>query len=267
MIFSDYLKSKRSSGQYAFTADQAVAELDMTRNALNCAVYKLKKKNEIISPLEHLYIMVPPEHSSLGSLPAEELIPILMKYLNVPYYVCGLSAAYYHGSSHQKPQIFQVMTNKRLENIECGRVRIHFSYKKNLNLTQTISKVVKTGYLTVASVELTAYDLLNYSSLAGGLNPTVTVLSELIEQFNVDRLKELIESFSENAWWQRLGYIVEYLQSLDAEISYSILPLLQEFSKSRALNWVPLVPGLPKKGYPRNNVWKIIENTNIEIDE
>ena len=267
MIFSDYLKSKRSSGQYAFTADQAIAELDITRNALNCAIYKLKKKNEIISPLEHLYIMVPPEHSSLGSIPAEELVPILMKYLNVPYYVCGLSAAYYHGSSHQKPQIFQVMTNKRLKNIECGRVRINFSYKKNLILTQTISKVVKTGYLIIASVELTAYDLLNYSSLSGGLNPAATVLSELIEQIDFERLKEIIESFKENAWWQRLGYIVEYLQSLDTEVSYSILPLLKEFSKRKVLHWVPLVSGLPKKGYPHNNVWKIIENTNIEIDE
>lgn len=267
MNFHNYLKTVRASGRYAFTADEAIADLNISRNALNCAVYKLKKKKDIISPAKHLYVILPPEHQALGCLPAEELVPILMKHWNVPYYVCGLSAAYYHGASHQKPQVFQVMTNKRLKDLECGRVKIIFVYKKNLEPLLIEKRVVKTGYLSIASPELTALDLLTYRKLAGGLNSIATVLSELIEAMNVDRLLEIIKSVSEHAWWQRLGYILENIEIMEPKNLEKTLSALRQHAKAQQLVWVPLASELPIKGVKRDKFWMIIENTTIEVDE
>ncbi len=115
MTFQDYIKKIRSLGQYSFTSDQALRDLNISRNALNSRVYKLKKKGEIISPAKNFYIIVPPEYREMGCLPAEEIIPLLMNYLDLNYYVALLSAAHYHGASHQKAQIFQVITASRLK--------------------------------------------------------------------------------------------------------------------------------------------------------
>jgi predicted transcriptional regulator of viral defense system len=113
--FSDYIKSIRAGGHSAFSTGKALADLNISKNALRCGMHKLMKKGEIISPAKHLYIIIPPEYQSLGCLPASELIPILMQHWNLPYYVCLLSAADYHGASHQKPQIKPILKNGPLK--------------------------------------------------------------------------------------------------------------------------------------------------------
>ena len=55
MNFSDYIKHVRASGHYAFTTSDALAFLGISRNALSCGVYKLKKKNEIVINNKYLY--------------------------------------------------------------------------------------------------------------------------------------------------------------------------------------------------------------------
>ena len=267
MNFRDYIKAVRASGQSAFTADKAIADLNISRNALNCGIYKLKKKREIISPAKHLYVIVPPEHQALGCLPAEELVPILMKHWDMAYYICGLSAAYYHGASHQKPQVFQVMANKPLKDLTCGKIKLVFFYKKNWVPWQIEQRVVKTGYLQVASPELTALDLLTYRNLAGGLNHTATVFTELIEVMNPASLLKTIETVSKHAWWQRLGYILEHIDVLDPKRLEKILSTLRHYAETQSLSWVPLAPELPIKGRKRDTFWMIIENTTLEADE
>ncbi len=91
--FQNYIKSVRSAGHHSFTLDDALSDLGVSRNAVICGMYKLKKKGDIISPAKNLYVIVPPEYQSIGCLPAEELVPILMHHWGLPYYVCLLSAA------------------------------------------------------------------------------------------------------------------------------------------------------------------------------
>jgi hypothetical protein len=85
--FQNYIKSVRASGHLSFTLEKAVTDLHVSRNAVICGMYKLKKKGEVISPAKNLYVIVPPEHQLIGSLPAEELVPILMQHWELPYYV------------------------------------------------------------------------------------------------------------------------------------------------------------------------------------
>ncbi len=268
MNFQEYIKQLRSIGQYAFTAEQAEKDLGISRNALSSRVYKLKKRGEILSPAKNFYVIIPPEHRQEGCIPAEELVPILMNHLKLDYYVCLLSAALYHGSSHQKPQVFQVMLPKQLSSLRLGKIRINFIYKKDW---QSISgylnqRVVRTGYLNLASPELTAMDLFMYLKPSGGINAVATVLSELIDVLDESTLISLIRQSSSNAWWQRLGYVLEKIDLMDNSIKEKVLFALKNHAQHSELSWVSLSPGVSVKGHPRNSLWKIIENAEVEED-
>ena len=266
MHFNDYIKSIRSSGHLSFVTDEAIEKLKISNNAFNCGMYKLKKKGEIVSPAKNLYIIVPPEYQSLACLPAEELIPILMKHWDLEYYVCLLSAALYHGASHQKPQVFQVMTSKQLKPLLCGKVKIEFIYKKSLENLPMQKLTVKTGYLKVAMPELTVMDLFFYPHHAGGLNHIATVLSELIETIDPEKLMNLIIHSNEKAWIQRLGYLLEQIESMDKDKQGKIIALIDNYLSHQFISPIALAPELPTKGNPRNHRWMIIENTTVESD-
>jgi len=86
-----------------------------------------------------------------------------MGHLNLPYYVSLLSGAEYYGASHQKPAVFQVITNRQLKNpIVCGDVGIQIVYKKELKNLPARDFVVNTGKLKLGSPELVAYDLISF---------------------------------------------------------------------------------------------------------
>lgn len=264
--FSEYIKSVRANGYYSFNANQGIAELGITRNAFYCGMYKLKKKGEIVSPAKNLYIIIPPEYQIIGCLPAEELIPLLMKHWDINYYVCLLTAAMYHGAAHQKPQIFQVMVEEQIKPLTCGKIRIEFIYKKSLANLPIGKVTVNTGYLNVASSELTAMDLLLYLHKAGGLNHVATVLSELIEEIVPEKMVELIQKSKEKAWMQRLGYILEHIEPMETEKRDQLINLLHNFLKGQLLNSIPLASELSVDNSVKNDKWKIIENTTIESD-
>lgn len=265
MTFSSYLKSVRANGHYTFTTEDALSSLKVSKNALNCAIYRLKKRGEIVSPATNLYVIIPPEYQAIGCIPAAELIPILMKHWNLSYYVCLLSAAQYYGASHQKPQVFQVMTNKQFKTLHCGQLRIEFIYKKSIENLPTKKITVKTGYLITSTPELTAMDLLQYPHHVGGLNHIATVLSELIESIDEQALIKLLDFSQEKAWIQRLGYILEHIETMDPEKQQCIIALLQD-KLIKPDTPLPLASELPIKGFPRNSRWMLIENTMIESD-
>lgn len=265
-IFQNYIKGIRSKGRLSFTIEDAEKDLHVSRNAVLCGMYKLKKKGEIISPAKNLYIIVPPEHNAVGCIPAEELIPILMRFWALPYYVCLLSAAQYYGASHQKPQVYQVMVSKQLKPIICGKVKIEFIFKKSIEKLPTQNKAIKTGYLTISSPELTAMDLLIYSQKSGGLNHIATILSELIEEIDPNKLIEILEQSVKKSYAQRLGYILEHIESMEEQKQRNLVQILYQYVTKNSLTPIALAPELKTKGKPRDRRWMIIENTVIESD-
>jgi predicted transcriptional regulator of viral defense system len=264
--FSGYIKFVRANGHLAFTSEEARLYLGISQNALNCGMYKLKKKGDVISPARNLYVIVPPEHQSIGCIPAEELIPIIMRHWGLDYYVALLSAAISYGASHQKPQIFQVITGKQIKPLVFGKIKIEFIFKKFFDDSFVRKKTVKTGYLNIASPELIACDLLHYPTHAGGLNHIATVLSELIEALDSEKLMALVRVTHDKAWVQRLGYILEHIDSMDPDNQAKLTSILKQYITGESVNPIPLASELPTKGFSRNPDWNIIENTTVESD-
>jgi predicted transcriptional regulator of viral defense system len=266
-MFSEYLKKVRAKGRIYFTLEEALKDLGVTKASVYSAVSRYKKRGELISPAKGLYVIIPPEYKNLGCLPAEELVPILMAYYKVTYYAGLLTAASYYGASHQKPGAFQVVLSKRFrENLHFGRVRIDFIYKKILSNLPIKTITVTTGYLSISSPEVTAMDLFLYPHESGGINHSATVLSELVEALDPSELIALAKSSRQHAWVQRLGYVLENIDSLVPEHQQIIVDALARYLASEDYRFISLESGLPTKGCSRSSKWKIIENTTIESD-
>ena len=266
-LFSDYIKKIRSSGRRYFTINEAAIDLGENKKNLLACICRLKKKGELFSPAKGLYIMIPPEYYNLGSIPATELVPILMKYWKLDYYAGLTTASMYYGSSHQKPQTFQIIINKQIHRtLIFGKIRIECVYKKNLDGLPTQEIITETGYLKISSPELTAIDLLLYPRKAGGLNNIATILTELIEMINPDKLIMLIDIVKEKSWIQRLGYILDSIEALDEDKKDLLKLKLQDYLKSKKLFYLPLVAEEPILGASYCKKWMIIENLKIEQD-
>lgn len=263
---SKYIKDIRSKGQRTFTIRGALNALSTSESKLYKSISRLKKKGEVISPIKGLYIIIPPENLLLGCIPESQLIPLLMEHLHIRYYVALLSAAKYHGAAHQTPMELQIITDKRLRDINCGNVRIVFIYKKSLDHLPTINFPSKTGYIKVSSPEVTTMDLFLYPDKAVGLNNIATILSELIEKIDPMRLIDIANISKQKAWIQRLGYILEHIESMEEKKRILLLNVLENYLSKKNLVYIPLSPKNSIKGAKRNNKWMIIENTKIDSD-
>ncbi|MBS0359428.1 MAG: type IV toxin-antitoxin system AbiEi family antitoxin [Proteobacteria bacterium] len=263
MGFSGYINDLLRHGKCSFTIHQAQSATSKSLKAIYSSIEHLLAKGELATPAKGFYVIVPPEYQILGCLPAEQFIPYLMEYWQSSYYVGLLTAARYHGATHQAVQVFHVMIEGRSRpQIICGKVKIRFIANRHLAETpvQTISTA--KSMLRVSTPEGTAMDLLNYPQQAGGLNHIATVLTELQENIKPDKLLALAESQPNLAWKQRLGYLLEITGAP------KLADVLKKYlARQKRVDYILLMPGLEESTKAsRNTAWKIIENATIESD-
>lgn len=116
--------------------------------------------------------------------------------------------------------------------------------------------------LTVSTPEGTAMDLLNYPGQSMELSHIATVLAELHETMNAEKLLALAESSTELTWQQRLGYILEQVEAKElANV------LHENLAKQKRIDYIPLASNVKAAKNATSNLhWKIIENVKIESD-
>ena len=255
----DYIQQLQTQGTYHFTVVEAQHALDRSIVATRASLRRLRDKGVVASPLRGFFIIVPPEYKSLGSLPPEQFVPAMMRYLGEPYYVALLSAAQLYGAAHQQPQTFQVMASMNRSPVQCGRVRVEFVAKKNLEETPTETMKTPRGPVLVSTPEATALDLVGYSSRAGGLDAVATVLEELGEVIHAEKLGQAARS-SPTAWSQRLGYLLSMLGYQE------LAEGLAGFVQAHATVVAPLDPSLSITEAPRESQWKLAVNTEVSPD-
>ena len=266
MHLRSYIKEIRKDGKRCFTIKDIVGGLGVSYGHARVSLHRLLKTGDLISPVRGLYVIVPPEHQPHGSIPAQELVPLIMQYLGANYYVALLTAGLFYGATHQKPARFQVISDKRIKRpLIFGDVEIYFIYKKSLLELPIQDFTVSTGYLKVATPELIALDLLNYQSHAGGLNHIATVFSELIEKLDSVKLINLAKNVKSEHQLQRIGYILDHIEFMDDNHAKKIINALASYVKETK-KYLPLASEIPKAGYPRCKKWRIIENAEIESD-
>ena len=256
----DYVNGLAASGRYHFASHEARSALGVSAVATKLALNRLAKLKLIASPARGFFVIVPPEYISLGCLPADQFIPALMKRLNLPYYAGLLSAAQYHGAAHQRPQEFQVFLAKNRRPIQCGMVRVAFMARKRLTDVPVQTFNTARGTLLVSTPEATALDLVGYADHAGGLGQVATVLSELAERIDPEKLATAART-APLPWAQRLGYLLEHL-GFAAET-----PTLKEYVREHAKQWTVLFPKAPRNRSHRNEGWKLYVNAKVEPED
>ncbi len=259
MTASQYIDHLASLGRYHFTTTEAAETLGVSQVAARAALRRLMRRGEIAAPFRSFHVIVPPEYRRLGCLPGEQLIDQLMGHLDEPYYVGLLSAAEHYGAAHHRPQQLQVMTEKNRPSLECGSVRVSFIARSNAREIPVRLLNTPRGTLRVSTPEATALDLMGYPEHCAGLDNVATVLSELAESLDPDRLVEAAR-LSPLPWSQRLGYLLERLGTGEAAGS------LAAFVADKAPPVTPLTPAAPMQGTPRDPRWKVAVNVTVEAE-
>ncbi|MDR0688424.1 MAG: type IV toxin-antitoxin system AbiEi family antitoxin [Prevotellaceae bacterium] len=255
-----YLLNVRSHGSYCFTLDELKNEFGLPYSVIAQRVAYLKKKKAIAQIRQGFYVVVPPEYSASGTLPAALYIDSLMKYLEKPYYVGLLSAAALHGAAHQQPMTnFIVTQTPAPRNISNGKAKISFFSKKSLMQEGIIKKKTPAGSICVSSPELTAFDLLDNINHFG-IDRIATVLQELCEAMQARKLSTVAKLVDNKSGIQRLGYMLDRIVG-EGKLSGALCKVL---SKTR-LEPVPLSPQGGRRGRI-DSKWQIIINIQVESD-
>lgn len=253
----DYLAELAAKGRYDFSSAEARQALRVSPAAAKLALGRLAKQGLIASPARGFYVIVPPEYRSLGSLPADQFIPALMQRLGLTYYAGLLSAAQYHGAAHHRPQEFQVMLAKSRRAIISGAVRVTFIVRKHIAAIPVQSFNTPRGTVLVSTPEATAVDLVGYPGHIGGIDQAATILSELVENLDPEKLVTAAQT-APVPWAQRLGYLLVKAGAGDRAEA------LKSYVKEHARQTVVLLPTAPSETAPRDADWKLIVNADVE---
>ena len=254
-----YIDGLAARGRYHFTPQEAREALGGTRDAVMLALHRLSRKGLVAHPAHGFYVIVPPKYRQLGCLPADQFIPVLMEQLGLGYYVGLLSAAQYHGAAHHRPQEFQVVTGKKRRGIARGAVRVVFVVRKRLADVPAQLFNTPRGTIRVSTVEATAVDLIGYPHHVGGLEHAATVIAELAERIDPERLVAAART-APMPWAQRLGYLLDVAGEADKA------ELLKRYVREEARDIAPLIPAMSRAGAVRDAGWKLDANADVEIE-
>ena len=262
----DWIEQLQSNGKIAFSLRQAHNTFpDLSEDAIKLALNRLSKRDKVISIHKGYYLIIPPQYASKGVLPPALYLDGLMQFLERPYYAGLLSAAAFHGAAHQQPQEFFVITTlPALRPTEKKGIKVNYISKRSLNEKLIESRKTDTGYLKISSPALTAIDLIQFEKKVGGLNRAATVLNELAEVLKPEMFDSTLLSEASTYSLQRLGYVLQY-KAGQQDLAQELLDKIKEAGLS--FFRVPLKTELPVKGFKTVDDWKVIVNTEIEIDE
>ncbi len=255
----DYIADLAAAGRYHFCSGEVREALGVSADAAKLALNRLVRQHLVATPARGFYVIIPPEYRSLGCLPADQFIPELMGRLNLSYYAGLLTAAQYHGAAHHRPQEFQVFLNKARRPVRCGHVRVAFITRKRLGDVPVQSFNTPRGVVHVSTPEATAVDLVGYHHRVGGLDQVATILSELAERIDSQKLVAAAKT-APVTWAQRLGYLLELVDAGETATA------LKDYIARAARQAVPLLTEASWKGSSRAPEWKLIVNADVEAE-
>lgn len=260
-----WIELLQSRGAFAFSIESAKTELSgYTGIALKRALSRMSGKGKIISIHKGYYLILPPQYAIKGILPPALFIEAFFKFLNRPYYISLLNAAAYHGAAHQQPQEYFVMTNfPVMRPTQKKGLKINYVSIDKIPENLLEKRKTEAGYLAVSNPVLTATDLVQFEKRIGGINRAATILNELMEVLKPSGFNEDILTHAAVTTLQRLGYLLEFVCN-NKELSDSLFKKMEQ--RKLKLFRIPLKASGQTKGFFSGNRWKVIVNTEIDIE-
>lgn len=255
-----FVSQLQSQCRYTFTQNELQDKFAKDKNALQMALNRFKRKGRIVRVRNGFYVIVPPEYAAQGILPAPLFVHELMQFLQKSYYVGLYSAAELHGSAHQKPQSFILVTEKpTIRRIQVKRVIINFVLKKKMPAEGIIKIKTDTGYINVSNPILTAVDLVQFERQSGGFYRMLEILEELSESFREQDVQTILKNDIPASVLQRFGYLCErHLNCIDID------RIVSDHLAKGKMYPVPLSPAESSRAGSINKNWQVIENVDLE---
>lgn len=255
----DYLLSR---GSPVIDLQGAAQLMGLNPHAAADALVRLRRSGLMFSPSRGLYVAVPPEYRTWHAVPALDFVDPMMAASGRKYYVALLSAAELHGAAHQRPQVFQVMVDKILQDRDFGRVRVRFYSRQRLSDVPVVETNSSSGRVRVSSPAATALDLASRPIEGGGLSNVATVVAELVEETSLSA-EEVIACAAAfpKASLRRLGWLLDLVGAsvdrglLAAHVAESPLERAHVLLDSRG----------ERRG-PGDNRWGVVVNADVEPD-
>lgn len=256
MDMQSYITHLNNKGIWSFTTADAQKMVDRD---LPYAIHRMREAGRIIDAARGFYVIIPEEISLTDRMPGDRFIDDLMAFHQAPYYVGLLTAAFFYGSAHQSPLVFQVITNRPRRPLRVRGGKIRFFTKQDIELVPVTQRNTLTGYMRISTPETTILDLVKYDRWIGGMDHVANVISEMIDQVRVAPFAVSATYFSTPVL-QRIGYVFELI-GYDKGVRK-----VENLLGDGPIPYTLLESSSPKFTAPKNEHWKLILNTDIEIE-
>lgn len=236
----------------------------LSRHVIYNTLSRLKKEKILYSPYSAFYVTIPSQYVLRGEVPPYYYMDAFMARQSKKYYFGLLSAAALWGAAHQRAQSDFVVTERpRLSLSDTAKRDVKWIYRRVIPSDYLCERNGEAGPVVYSNAELTALDMVQYEQYAGGYSVVATVLGELLEATDFSKAADGLFPHFNIATIQRLGFIVEKVlgDKIQGEAIYS-----QWRACSGQPHHVPLSPRRKPEG-KRDERWKIVVNTEIEVDE
>ena len=257
--FDKYLQKVRSKGRYSITLSELQENTNLSYKAIQQTIFRAKTNKKIAQIRQGFYVIIPPEYSNSGILPVYLYINDLMQFIKRDYYLGLFSAANLHGAGHQQAMNTQLIIEyPSLRKIKNDKLEIAFFTKNKWTKNDIIEKKTDTGYINVSSPELTVLDLIYYHKRIGGISRTLSIIEELAEEINPQKLYETAQGFKNNTTIQRLGFLFDEIFN-ETTLANSLYKLIENKTTNKAL-----LSSLSQDKGKINKKWNIV--INIDTD-
>ena len=255
-------------GVGAMTLADVVAVTGLSRSSATEAMRRARQAGQFFAPVPGLYVPIPSEYSQWGVVPAMDFIDQMMGFLGRSYYVGLLSAAELHGAAHQRPQVLQVMVDRRVADRDIERVHLRIYERRDLAQALIVLRNSRTAEVRVATPEVTMFDLAARPTASGSLDNVATIAGELCEehQLDADRLVHVAAQYP-LAVVRRLGWLLDRVGfSADSAALADALHACVVSRSAPGRRAVDLLAaGGPRRG-PTNAKWGLVENAAVKPD-
>jgi hypothetical protein len=250
-----FIEGRLGLGRVAFSLDELARESGLSAIAAKYQLLRLSGKVVRVSRRQPFFLIVAPEHRSMGAPPAIWWLQDYFNWLGRPYYLALQSAASVFGSNPQAVQVTQVMTDKPCRPIKVGRVQVRFYVKRDIKRTPTQQLAHAPAPICISTPEATAFDLIRYASRIGGIERAAETIVPLLPLLRVRELRRVLDAQNESTVAQRLGFVFELRGTNKlADAVHDWLP--------DKLATVPLSPlkGV-RRGIPVIERWQVLNNS------
>lgn len=263
MNIREWIHSREIRGKSTFSiADVKDAFAERPARSINTELSRQVSRGRVRSVYRGFYVIVPVQYQLKGVVPPVYYIDGLMDYVGKPYYVGLLSAAAMHGATHQRAMKTQVMTVLPRIKASGKNSLLDWRYRQQIPEAFVMKKNAEIGTLRYSGPELTAVDLVQFASHVGGYQRAATVLAELMDSVDVERMYGLMP-FTSVTTIQRLGYLLEHvlLRQNQADVLFQVL------KTQGSWNSILLSNDQNRRAAAPANRWHVNGNIDIEVDD